>query len=351
MTLKVIQWAIGAVGADAVAGIVDHRDLELVGAWVRSPEKAGRDIGELCGREPLGIVTTQDGDALLKMDADCVCFMPGRTWVDDPSETLALVARILRSGKNVANLWWPMLVYPQAIPGDVHRDLEQACIDGGTSFCTVGMDPGYGTAGLALSALALSREVTRVHMYQFMNNAYWEGEGITAFYGFGQLEAEQSPILLPGVTTKYHETTLRLIADAVGATLDNVVEDHDVIYADESFDIASGHIPKGSICGVRYRVSGVVGDEDRVVVEHVEKLRDDDFPELEFAGNGYRAEIEGVPDIRLDMTLSKPAGYDGDPIAVACAMSVVNAIPQICAARPGVLSMRDLRPFPSRSSA
>jgi 4-hydroxy-tetrahydrodipicolinate reductase len=130
-----------------------------------------------------------------------------------------------------------------------------------------------------------------------------------------------------------------------------VVEDHDVIYADESFDVASGHIPKGSICGVRYRVRGAVGDEDRLVVEHVEKLRDDDFPELEFAGDGYRAEIEGVPDVHLDMTLSKPAGYDGDPIAVACAMSVVNAIPQICAALPGVLSMSDLLPFPSRSSA
>jgi 4-hydroxy-tetrahydrodipicolinate reductase len=351
VTFRVIQWAVGAVGADAVAGIVQHPDLELVGAWVRSPDKAGRDVGELCGREPMGVTATQDVDALLALDADCVCFMPGRTWVHDPSDTLALVQRILRSGTNVANLWWPMTVYPSAMTADVYRGLQQACAAGGSSFCTVGMDPGYGTAGLALSALTLAREVTRVHMYQFMNNAFWEGEGITSFFGFGQPDAGQSPILLPGVTTNYHATTLHLVADAIGATLDGIVEDHTVIHADEAFDVASGHIPEGTVCGVRYRVTGMVRGEERVVVEHVEKLRAGDFPELDFAGDGYRAEVSGVPDIRLDMRVSKPAGYDGDPIAVACAMSVVNAVPQICEAPPGVLSMRDLRPFPSRGGA
>jgi hypothetical protein len=346
MAYKVIQWALGNVGPDAVKGIRGHADLELVGAWVRSDEKAGRDVGEVIGIGPIGITTTQDADALIATEADCVCFMPGRTWVQDPMTTLELVASILRSGKNVANLWWPMTVYPLAMDDEVYKLLDSACREGGTSFCTIGMDPGYGTAGLALSALTLVREVERVHMYQFMNNAYWEGEGITAFYGFGQDDPQQSPILRPGVTTNYHLTTIHLLADAIGAEIDDIVEDHEVIRAEEAFDIASGHIPAGGISGVRYRVKGLVGGKERVVVEHVEKLRDDQFPE--FPGDGYRAEIEGVPNIRLDMTIAKPDGYAGDPVAVACAMSVVNAIPQICEAAPGVLSMRDLKPFPSR---
>jgi hypothetical protein len=345
---RVIQWTTGVVAREAVIGITGRPDLELAGAWVHSPEKDGRDVGELLGLAPLGVLATRDKDALLDRDADCVCFMAGRTWVGDPSETMGDLLRILRSGKNVVSLWWPSLVYPRALDDSLYADLQAACLEGGTSFCTVGMDPGYGTAGLALSALALSREVTSVRMTQYMNNAYWEGPGITLFYGFGQRDNSGSPMLQPGVTTRYHATTLHLLADAIGVTIDDIVEESSVIYADEAFDIASGPIPAGTISGVRYEVKGMVSGEERIAVGHVERLRDEDFPECEFTGDGYRAEITGEPCIRLDLTISALPGFTGDPIAVACAMSVVNAIPRVCAAPPGVLSLLDLAPFPSR---
>jgi hypothetical protein len=346
---QVIQWSTGVVARESVAGIVGHPDLELVGARTYAAEKEGRDVGELCGGDPVGVPATRDVDALLAQQADCVTFMVGRTWVGDQSETFAELLRILRAGKNVVSLWWPSLVYPRAMAGGISQALEDACREGRSTFCTIGMDPGYGTAGLALAALPLVREVKSVHMYQIMNNAHWEGEGITLFYGFGQRDTTKSPMLAPGVTTRYHATTLHLIADALGLLLDDIVEEHSVIYADESFDIASGPIPAGTISGVRYQVKGMVGDEARVVVEHVERLREQDYPELGFSGDGYRAEIDGLPGVRLDMTLSAPGAYTGDCIAVASAMSVVNAIPQVCAAPPGVLSMLDLRPFPSKN--
>src|SRR5678816_3225012 len=76
MTHRVIQWATGNVGRAAVQGIVSHPQLELVGAWVHSPEKAGRDVGELCGIGPLGVRATNDVDALLAIPADCVLYSP-----------------------------------------------------------------------------------------------------------------------------------------------------------------------------------------------------------------------------------------------------------------------------------
>jgi hypothetical protein len=349
VTYQVIQWATGVVARESVAGIVGHPDLELVGARTYATDKDGLDVGELCGWDPVGVPATQNVDALLAMPADCVTFMVGRTWVGDPSATFAELLRILRSGKNVVSLWWPALVYPRAMEGDIYKQLEVACREGGSTFCTIGMDPGYGTAGLALAALPLAREVKSVHMYQIMNNAHWEGEGITLFYGFGQRDTAKSPMLTPGVTTRYHETTLHLVADAIGVQIEDIVEEHSVIYAQEAFDIVSGPIPAGTICGVRYQVKAMVAGEARVIVEHVEKLRENDYAELDFKGDGYRAEVVGLPGVRLDMTLSAPDSYAGDCIAVASAMSVVNAIPQVCEAAPGVLSMLDLRPFPSRN--
>jgi len=349
MTYRVIQWTTGVIAREAVKAITAHPDLELAGAWTHSAAKDGRDVGELPGLDPLGVTATRDAEALLATPADCVAFMPGRTWVADPTETFGDLLRVLRTGKNVVNLWWPSLVYPRAMGDEVYKDLQEACREGGVSFVTVGMDPGYGTAALALAALGLSREVKTVRMTQFMNNAYWEGEGITLFSGFGQRDVAHTPMLKPGVTTSYHATTLHMLADAIGATIDDIVEDHSLIYADEAFDIASGHIPAGTISGVRYQVKGVSGGEERVIVEHVERLRDNDFPELEFHGDGYRAQITGEPCIRLDMTISSLPTFTGDSVAVASAMSVVNAIPAVCEAPPGVLSLRDLRPSPPRS--
>ena len=49
MSVKVIQWATGGVGRAAIEGIVAHPELELVGCWVHSDDKVGRDVGELCG--------------------------------------------------------------------------------------------------------------------------------------------------------------------------------------------------------------------------------------------------------------------------------------------------------------
>ena len=120
MAIKVIQWATGGVGRAAVAGIVAHPDLELVGCWVHSPDKVGVDVGELCGIGPLGVAATDDVDALLALGADCVVYSP---IMADP----AVVARILASGANVVTpLNW---FFPG---GRDESAIEAACAAGGT---------------------------------------------------------------------------------------------------------------------------------------------------------------------------------------------------------------------------
>ena len=51
MALRVVQWATGGVGVAAIRGVLEHPELELVGCWVHSPDKAGRDVGEIAGVE------------------------------------------------------------------------------------------------------------------------------------------------------------------------------------------------------------------------------------------------------------------------------------------------------------
>ena len=58
--LRVFQFATGNVGSEMVGRIVDHPDLELVGLYCYSPDKVGRDAGEIVGMAPLGVIATGD---------------------------------------------------------------------------------------------------------------------------------------------------------------------------------------------------------------------------------------------------------------------------------------------------
>src|SRR3954453_19009628 len=110
MPYRVIQWATGTVGIHAVPAIAAHPDLELVGLWVHSDAKAGRDAGELCGLPPVGVAATNDAEALLALDADVVSYTP--TADLRPWEAVKDICRILESGKNVVSSSLVQLLHP-----------------------------------------------------------------------------------------------------------------------------------------------------------------------------------------------------------------------------------------------
>src|ERR1700687_3522230 len=41
MTHRVVQWATGLLGKEAIKGVLAHPELELVGCWVHRVDKAG----------------------------------------------------------------------------------------------------------------------------------------------------------------------------------------------------------------------------------------------------------------------------------------------------------------------
>ena len=150
MTYQVIQWATGTVGVHAVPAIHQHPDLELAGLWVHSDDKAGRDAGEICGIEPIGVAATQDAAALLDLDADCVSYMAHSDV--RPAAVIDDLCEMLAGGKNVVNTSFVALLNPRQ--AGFLDQLQAACEEGGTSFYTSGIDPGYGNVGLAVHTLS-----------------------------------------------------------------------------------------------------------------------------------------------------------------------------------------------------
>jgi hypothetical protein len=152
---RVIQWATGSVGREALKAILVHPALELAGVLVHSEEKSGRDAGDLCDARATGILATRDKDAIVGGDADCVVYAPRYADVDE-------VCALLRSGKNV--VCTPFLFHRSPRADADARKIEAACREGQTSVHGTGIHPGFVGMVLPLALSGMSRTIDHVRI-------------------------------------------------------------------------------------------------------------------------------------------------------------------------------------------
>lgn len=357
MAYRVVQWATGNVGIHALRAIIRHPGLELAGLVVHSDAKAGMDAGELAGLGPVGVTATTDPAEALAARPDCVSY----TATGDlrPFEAVEEMCLALAGGANVVSTSVVPLIYPpHADPVLVER-LETACRDGGTSCFTSGIDPGFANDLLPLAIMSACERIDAVRVMEILDYAtYDQPDVLFGTMGFGRA-LDDTPILLaPGVLTLAWGGVIKMLAAALDVELEEIRESHERREAPETFDIPSGRIERGTTAGLRFEVAGIVHGRPAIVVEHVTRLRQDiapDWPQPPGAGC-YRIEVDGSPSLRCELQLS---GTDGDHNTgglVATAARILNAIPAVCEAPPGLLSTLDLplvlpRHLMSRSAA
>jgi 4-hydroxy-tetrahydrodipicolinate reductase len=344
MTHRVIQWSTGNVGAHTLRSIVLHPELELAGLWVHSPDKVGKDAAELCGLDTAtGIIATGDADALLALDADVVCY----TATGDlrPTEAVDDMCRFLEAGKNVVATSVVSLLYPPVAPKGWVRQLEAACHAGGTSCLTSGIDPGFANDLLPLVVSGFSERIDSIRIVENLDySTYMQPEVLFDTMGFGQ-PLDHTPLLLtPGALGFAWGGALHMIAAGLGEEIEEIREVVERSPAARDFDTAVGRIAEGTMAGLRFEVQGYVRGRPAIVVEHVTRMHPDVAPEWPKPSGtgGYRVTVAGSPTYTLDFEMM---GEDGDHNTgglIATGMRILNAIPAVCAAAPGVLSTLDL---------
>ncbi|WP_082959804.1 dihydrodipicolinate reductase [Mycobacterium sp. E2462] len=353
---KVGVWGPGSMGVIALRGVIDHPELQLTDVVVHSDAKAGRDAGELCGSGPVGVLATQDPAALLAGDADAVVYAAGANL--RPLEAVADMVSILRAGKNVVSCSVVPLVYPDAVDAALTDPLRQAALDGGASFFTTGIDSGFANDVLPLVLTGVSRVIESVRVTEMFNYAtYPDRSAVYEILGFGQPPEYQAFAAQPGMFAFGWGPVLHQLAAGLGVKIDDIQETNERIPATESFDTPTGHIAAGTIAAMRSTLTGYVDGKATFVLDHVTRMRDDvapDWPQPSISlppkdlgygpasGRGlYRVEIEGSPSMRCEFEMAEDFDHDlGARIAGASRM--VNAIPAVCAAAPGLLSALDL---------
>ncbi|CQD03981.1 hypothetical protein BN1232_00560 [Mycobacterium lentiflavum] len=354
--LKVGVWGPGSMGVIALRGVIDHPELQLTDLVVHSDAKAGRDAGELCGIAPVGVVATQDPTQLLAGDADAVVYAAGANL--RPLEAVEDMVSILRAGKNVVSCSVVPLVFPDAVDGAFTDPLRQAALDGGVSFFTSGIDSGFANDVLPLLLTGVSRVIESVRVTEMFNYAtYPDRAAVYEILGFGKPPDYQAFAAQPGIFTFGWGPVLHQLAAGLGVKIDNIDETNERVAATESFDTPTGHIEAGTIAAMRSTLTGYVRDKPTFVVDHVTRMRDDiagDWPQPHISlvpkdlgfgpasGRGvYRVEIEGSPTMRCEFEMAEDHDHDLGA-RIAGSSRIVNAIPAVCAAAPGLLCALDL---------
>lgn len=339
MTLRVMQWATGGVGRAAIQGVLGHPELELVGCWVHSADKAGRDAGELAGRDPIGVTATNDIDALLAVDADCVIYAP----------VLAdhnVVERILRSGKNVVTPlgWW----YPDR--GTTAR-IDAACADAGVTLHGTGIHPGGITEVFPLMLSALSGSITQVRAEEFSDiRTYSAADVVRDIMLFGATPEVARTSIMLDVLGHGFQQSIRMVADELQFAIDPELRTtHEVAVATAPIDSPIGVIEPGLVAAQRFRWEALV-DGEPVVVAAVNWLMGEEHldPPWTFGPKGERFEVEitGDPPVLVTFHGLHPdtleEGLRRNRGIVATAMHCVNSVPYVCAADPGLRTYLDL---------
>ncbi len=343
MPYRVVQWSTGNVGRHALAGIDAHPELELVGLFVSNPAKVGKDAGELAGLgRTLGVTATNDIEALLALRPDCIVHT---AMADDRIfEALADLERFLDAGINVVSSSPVMLQFPA--PDDVLAAPVLAAAErAGVSLFVNGVDPGFANDALPLVLSGICERIEEVRCSEVLNyNTYNQPMVLFDIMGFGRDLHDVPMLLSPGVLTMAWGSVVRQIAAGLGVALTGVTEWYEREAAPEDFEVDAGTIKQGTAAALHFEVRGMVGDRAIVVLEHVTRLRDDlgaEWPQP--AGQGcYRVQITGEPNYTVDLQLM---GTDGDHNTAglkATAMRLVNAVPAVIAAPPGLVTALDL---------
>lgn len=344
MAVRVVQWTTGNVGQRSARAVIAHPELELIGCYAWSAEKVGRDVGELCGIDPVGVAATDDVDALLALRPDCVVYNPMWQDVDE-------LLRILEAGVNVVST--AAFINGRGLGAGRDR-IADACRRGGSSMFGTGINPGFAEL-LSVVTAGICDRVDKITITESADTTLYDSPATERPAGFARpIDDPELPAMTAKGTAVFGEA-VAMVADALGVELDEIACEAEYAQTTEDLDLGSWTIPAGCVAGIAADWHGRV--DGRSVVELQIRWKkgrtlEPDWP----IEDGYVIQVDGRPTVRTRLEFLPPPDFEATTFAdfmvlgmIMTAMPAINAIPRVVAAPPGIVTYIDLPlPLPRR---
>ncbi len=336
--LKVIQWTTGNIGRRSLHAIANRDDMQLVGVYAHAPDKVGKDAAELGGLDtPTGIRATNDIEALIALEPDACVYNP--LWSD-----VEELCRLLEAGINVcSSAGW---ITGGKLPSSDLDRVRKAAERGGASMFGSGAHPGF-TNLISIVSTQMCERVDRVTVTESVDCSGYASRGTMEAMGFSK--PPDTPGLEESVRreSEVFAEAAALTADALGMNLDRITFAATFGVAHGDSDLGFMQIPAGTVAAVQGYHRGWVGDREVVAVGFQWTMGDQIDPPFKLA-HGHVIKIDGRPSVRTLIRVLPGADWDEPEFMgvgeIYTAMPVVNAVPAVVAAPPGIVTIRDIMP-------
>lgn len=332
---KVVQWATGNIGLRSLRSVIEHPHLELAGLYVSSPDKAGRDAGDLCGLSPVGIRATSSVEEIVSLDADCVLYMRQGTDMDE-------LCALLASGKNIVTTRGDFH-HPASMDPEARARIEAACHAGNTSIYSTGSSPGFSTEALLLPLMSLSRRLECITIEEYADLSSRNSPDLLFnVMGYGAMPGIMDERRVEHVKADF-ASSLAQIADAAGLSCDDFEVMGEMSAARARTEIAAGIIDAGRVAAQRISVTGRRGGKPVIRFRaNWYCTREIENTDWDLRETGWRVRVEGDTPLDVNITFPvRPEDYAAFTPGLT-AHRAVNAVPAVCAAAPGIRTTVDL---------
>ncbi len=331
---RVAQWGTGHTGKRALRTVIQHPKYELVGVYVYSDEKVGKDAGELCGVERTGIIATNNIDDIIAAKPDCVLYMPMTGGAD-----LNDICHLLESGINIVTSYTDYHD-PESIDQDIRHQIEDACARGKTSLYATGPSPGFITEIIPLAATTMVCRLDHLLIEEFADmTTRASPELVDMMFGSNPSEMDLSGVA-ESLCYQFGQS-FRQIAKAFSVPIDEVKAKGIVAAAKKTVQIGVATIQAGKVGAWQFEVVGMLNGKPLITFRPTWYITKDLEPALNIRDyNGWHVEIEGDAPLDIDIRFDKKDYKNTSPAYVS--NICVNAIPTVCDGPPGIRTTVDL---------
>ncbi|MCW4021072.1 MAG: hypothetical protein NWF14_07600 [Candidatus Bathyarchaeota archaeon] len=328
--LKVVFFGVGVIGGSIVKLLLKKKGVKIVGAIDADPSKVGKDLGEVIGvEERVGVTVTDDSDRLFsEIEAD-VAVHATSSFLKDVYPQLV---KLVQHGVNVVSTC-EELSYPQVSEAELAGKIDELAKKHGVTVLGTGINPGFLMDTLPITLTGVCQEVEQVKVERVMN----AGNRRVPFQkkiGAGlRVEEFKAKIETRRITGHVGlKQSVAMVADALGWNLQKIkVGEVEPVIAESPVESDAVKVESGQVAGLRQSACGMMGGKPVITLV---------FRAYIGAEEEYDSvTIDGAPSIHEKIT---PCVH-GD---LGTAAIIVNSIPKVVNAAPGVKTMKDL-PIPS----
>lgn len=321
--IRVVSYGLGTIGKPIAKLIIKKQGMRIVGAIDISKELIGKDLGDILGINRMGVTISGDAFKVLGGVGGDVVVHATKSYLNEVYDQLV---QCIKAGYNVVStceeLAYPFIKYPE-----LSAKIDNLAREEGVTVLATGVNPGFAMDTLPILLTSACQDIKKIKVSRVVDLAK-RRRRLQEKWGLGRSPDEfyeriKEKIIIPHVGLS---ESIAMIASAIGWKLDYIQETPaEPLIADREYSTQYITIKPGTVMGLRQRGVGIKDGEEVIILELIARVGIEAYNEVV---------IDGVPSIHL-----KTNGAIGDATTIAM---VVNMIPKVIIAPPGLLTMKDI---------